>query len=58
MQGESVEVTQDLTYELRSKGLFTGITDMLFVRRQFTASLTRSLDGLKREAEASERAQE
>jgi uncharacterized protein YndB with AHSA1/START domain len=44
-------VTLELTYELRSTGVFARVSDVLFVRSQMRASLHRTLLGLKVELE-------
>lgn len=50
--GDGTAVALELTYELRSRGVFAAISDVLFVRAQMRASLARSLAGLRVELEA------
>ncbi len=45
-------VTLEMAYELVSAGFFSRVSDVLFVRSQMRASLTRSLEGLRLEAES------
>jgi hypothetical protein len=51
IEGEGTRVTQTLDYELTSGGLFSGLTDRLFVRGQMAGSLGRSLLRLRHEVE-------
>lgn len=51
-EGGVTAVTQELSYTLRSGGVFARVSDVLFVRSQMRASLGRSLAGLRLEAEA------
>jgi hypothetical protein len=51
IEGEGTRVTQELSYGLRRKGLFAGLTDRLFVRSQQRGSLRRSLVALRHEVE-------
>lgn len=49
--GAGTTVTLTLSYEVRSRGLFAKLSDVLFVRAQMRASLERSLSNLRLEAE-------
>lgn len=51
IEGEGTRVKQELSYELRRKTLFSGITDRFFVRSQQLRALQRSLSALKHEVE-------
>jgi hypothetical protein len=53
VEGESVRVSLTLDYRLARGGPFAWLTERLFVRGQVRRSLQRSLERLKREAEAS-----
>ena len=55
IDGDGVTVTQRMTYKVLHPGLLGPLTDRFFVRRQVAASLARSLDRLRNEAESSER---
>ena len=48
-KGEGVLVTLELEYEIRRRGVFTALVDILFVRGAQTASLRRTLDRLGHE---------
>ncbi len=48
-KGEGVLVTLELEYEIRRRGVFTALVDVLFVRGAQTASLRRTLDRLGHE---------
>lgn len=43
-KGEGVVVSLELEYEIRERGVFTALVDVLFVRGAQTASLRRTLD--------------
>jgi hypothetical protein len=49
--GAATTVGLEMTYELRSTGVFAKVSDVLFIRSQMRASLRRSLVGLRLEAE-------
>lgn len=51
IEGERVNVTQELSYRLRGGGPFAALTDFLFTRSQQRRSLQRSLDALGRVVE-------
>jgi uncharacterized protein YndB with AHSA1/START domain len=53
--GQTVNVTQEMTYEILNPGLLGPLTDRFFVRGQIAKALRRSLDRLKVEVESSER---
>lgn len=43
-RGDGVVVTLELEYEIKDRGVFTPVVDLLFVRSAQTASLRRTLD--------------
>jgi uncharacterized protein YndB with AHSA1/START domain len=49
--GDGTGVHQEMTYELRDRGIFTRAADLFFVRSQMRASLARSLTALRAELE-------
>jgi hypothetical protein len=51
VEGEGTSVKQSLDYEIRRRGPFVWLTDMLFVRSQMRRSLERSLLRFKHEVE-------
>lgn len=51
IEGEGVTVRQRMTYTVLHPGLLGPLTDIFFVRRQVAASLARSLERLRYEAE-------
>ncbi len=52
IRGETVELSQKMTYRVRHPGILGPLTDFFFVRRQVAASLERSLTRLKHDLEA------
>ncbi|MEO8093286.1 MAG: SRPBCC family protein, partial [bacterium] len=51
IEGDRVNVTQELSYRLRGGGPFAALTDFLFIRSQQGRSLQRSLEAFGREVE-------
>ena len=51
IDGDEVEVTQEWKYRMKEGGVLAPITDRLFVRRQISGSLARTLNRLKLEIE-------
>jgi len=51
--GAGTAVSLELDYELRSRGIFTAATDLLFVRRAQADSLRRTLAGLEQDVTGS-----
>jgi hypothetical protein len=51
LEGHGTRVKQELDYQLRHKTLFSGITDLFFIRSQQQGALQRSLAALKHEVE-------
>jgi hypothetical protein len=51
IEGEGAVVTQELDYRLREGGVFSKLTDRLFIRSQMRGSLARSLGRLRLEVE-------
>jgi uncharacterized membrane protein len=51
IRGEATRVSQSLDYRVRDGGIFSRISDLLFVRTQMRGSLERSLARLRHEVE-------
>jgi Polyketide cyclase / dehydrase and lipid transport len=52
LEGEQVQVSQELSYEIREPRPFTWLTDLLFIRREMRRSLVRSLERLRAEVQS------
>lgn len=52
IEGEGTRVGLELDYPLISGGILNWVTDVLFIRSQMAQMLTRSLEGMRSEAQA------